>query len=154
MDHSLFTYLYSSTNQHLCCHTKRLCFHGHHDSANWRSNQLNQSWRGFPAQKHILGQIQVKTSIALIIVTSLDFMFGFFETDIHRRSSLCDLRKFFGPRQVLDPWISPTSVPIGLYPYDIISVHSSSRGLLNFHTVLSSNSPTYTVLPSGVTVIS
>ena len=61
---------------------------------------------------------------------------------------------FFGPRRVLDPWISPTSVPIGLYPYDVISVHSSSLGLLNFHTVLSSNSPTYTVLPSGVTVIS
>ena len=78
----------------------------------------------------------------------------FFETDIRWRSCLCDLRKSFGPRRVLDPWISPTSIPIGFYPDDVTSVHSSSRGLLNFHTVLSSNSPTYTVLPSGVTVIS
>ena len=78
----------------------------------------------------------------------------FFWADIRWRSSLCDLRNVFWPRTVLDPWISPTSVPLGFYPCDVISVHSSSWGLLNFHTVLSSNSPTYTVLPSGVTVIS
>lgn len=55
--------------------------------------------------------------------------------------------------RLLAYWISPISV-IGGFSYDVSSVQSSSRGLLSFQTVLSSSSPTYTVLPSGVTVMS
>ena len=127
MDHSLFTYLYNSTNQHLCCYTKRLCFHSHHDSANWRSCQLNQSWRGFPAQKHILGQIQVKTSIALIIVTSLDFMFGFFLKQISAGVLVCAIfGSLLGRGECLIPgsaqplfllgFIQMTSLPFTVHP--------------------------------------
>ena len=125
MDHSLFTYLYNSTNHLPCCYTKKLCFHGHHDSANWRSCQLNQSWRIFLAQKHIRGQIQVKTLIAGAIVTSFNFTIVFFNRPslafLFVRSSEC----VFDQGQCFIPGSAQLWFPLGFthvtsFPFTVL----------------------------------